>query len=113
MDTGLWLDKKVKVKDELKKYHKFTYMYLQFYAIDIDLISSNYSMYGLVVGMYGSVMEILHCGLGETWFRNYFDFVLDKPQKLTRRQRRERRMDQKKAEMEYRKKMEVFMEHFM
>lgn len=30
----------------------------------------------------------------------------DKPQKLTRRQRRERRMDQKKAEMEYRKKME-------
>lgn len=39
---------------------------LQFYAIDIDLISSNYSMYELVVGMYGSVMEILHCGHGET-----------------------------------------------
>lgn len=54
------------VDEWLKKYHKFTYMYLQFYAIDIDLISSNYSMYGLVVGMYGSVMEILHCGLGET-----------------------------------------------
>lgn len=54
------------VDEWLKKYHKFTYMYLQFYAIDIDLISSNFSMYGLVVGMYGSVMEILHCGLGET-----------------------------------------------
>lgn len=45
------------VDEWLKKYHKFTYMYLQFYAIDIDLISSNYSMYGLVVGMYGSVMK--------------------------------------------------------
>lgn len=30
------------VAEWLKKYHKFTYMYLQFYAIDIDLISSNY-----------------------------------------------------------------------
>lgn len=38
-------------------------------------------------------------------------WLLDKPQKLTRRQRRERRMDQKKAEMEYRKKMEVFRKH--
>lgn len=115
MDTGLWLDKKV--KEELmngwKNIINLPTCICKFYAIDIDLISSNYSMYGLVVGMYGSVMEILHCGLGETWFRNYFDFVLDKPQKLTRRQRRERRMDQKKAEMEYRKKMEVFMEHFM
>lgn len=54
--------------DEWLKKYKFTYMYriCKFYAIDIDLISSNFSMCGLVVGMYGSVMEILHCGLGET-----------------------------------------------
>lgn len=30
-------------------------------------------MYGLVVGMYGSVMEILYCGFGEIGFRNCFD----------------------------------------
>lgn len=30
-------------------------------------------MYGLVVGMYSSVMEILYCGYGETLFRYCFD----------------------------------------
>lgn len=60
MDTGLWLDKKV--KEELMNGWKNiinlpTCISLQFYAIDIDLISSNYSMYGLVVDIYDSVIE--------------------------------------------------------
>lgn len=80
MDIGFWLDKKVK-EEWLNGWKNIINLFIcicKFYVIDIDLISSNYSMYGLVVGMYGSVMEILYCGFGEMWFRNYFDFVLDK-----------------------------------
>ena len=36
----------------------------------------------------------------------YLGSLPDKPQKMTRRQRRELRMSQKKAEMEYRKKLD-------
>lgn len=59
MDTGLWLDKKVKEEwmNGWKNIINLPTCICKFYAIDIDLISSNYSMYGLVVGMYGSVMK--------------------------------------------------------
>lgn len=77
MDTGPWPDRKV--KEDLMNGWKNninlpTCISLQFYAIYIDLIGGNYRLYGLMVGMNDSVMEILHCALGEKWLRNCFDF---------------------------------------
>lgn len=40
------------------------------------------------------------------FYWKYLGSLTDKPQKMTRRQRRELRMSQKKAEMEYRKKLD-------
>lgn len=59
MDIGFWLDKKVK-EEWMNGWKNIINLFIcicKFYVIDIDLISSNYSMYGLVVGMYGSVMK--------------------------------------------------------
>lgn len=59
MDIGFWLDKKVK-EELMNGWKNIINLFIcicKFYVIDIDLISSNYSMYGLVVGMYGSVMK--------------------------------------------------------
>lgn len=67
MDIGFWLDKKVK-EEWMNGWKNIINLFIcicKFYVIDIDLISSNYSMYGLVVGMYGSVM-------------NYYIVVLEK-----------------------------------
>lgn len=55
MDTGPWPDRKV--KEDFMNGWKYninlpTCISLQFYAIDIYLIGSNYRLHGLMVGMY-------------------------------------------------------------